>query len=186
MCLERKIIIYIPLCFYCISGSRRMFSFLPLIYIPLCFYCIRGEDYLLTATDKIYIPLCFYCIMPGKRTVQARYHNLHSIMLLLYRRHIHASGWPCGFTFHYASTVSASRVFTNTTIFDLHSIMLLLYHIIPRILSIYLLNLHSIMLLLYPVSIFPFYFLQCMYAFCLPLFLNKFFSQIIYLLLHKI
>ena len=47
-------------------------------------------------------------------------------------------------------------------------------------------SLHSTMLLLYPVPVFPFYFLQYRYTFCLPPFLVDFFSKIIHLSLYKV
>ena len=120
--------IYIPLCFYFILlaqiYNRRCF----VIYIPLCFYFIRLRREIPGWRKHIYIPLCFYFIRKGHGTTGSTF-NLHSTMLLLYRSsHDPVMYVFCGFTFHYASTLSDDAGYLITGQFNLHSTMLLLYH----------------------------------------------------------
>ena len=81
----------------------------------------------LTRTLSIYIPLCFYFI----------YANFSSICFLIV------------FTFHYASTLSASGLWKCSGIRYLHSTMLLLYRNPASVATALMQNLHSTMLLLY-------------------------------------
>ena len=112
--------------------------------------------------------------------------DLHSTMLLLYPQRgsgripgdliyiplcfyfigicVWLSGTCCRFTFHYASTLSHPA----------------------RWLRKKWLYLHSTMLLLYPAPLFPFYFLQYRYTFCLPPFFIEQISKIFLLPLYKI
>ena len=58
----RRIIIYIPLCFYFICIRPDVDGGMSVIYIPLCFYFICGTVFASGADSLIYIPLCFYFI----------------------------------------------------------------------------------------------------------------------------
>ena len=98
--------IYIPLCFYFIDEAykqfEQQFSFtfhyastlspelhprfcISDIYIPLCFYFIRIPCRWCSFYDLIYIPLCFYFIQT-QNILRQTHLNLHSTMLLLYRK----------------------------------------------------------------------------------------------------
>ena len=79
----------------------------------------------------IYIPLCFYFILSGW----------------------HRSGWHVSFTFHYASTLSVSVYIERVSEWNLHSTMLLLYHVIRDRIPVRDHHLHSTMLLLYHILI---------------------------------
>ena len=115
--------------------------------------------------QALYIPLCFYYIAK----IEDKFSNLYT-----------------SFTFHYASTISA----LDYNYFRIHSFFT--FHYASTISKSPLsaicksLTLHSTMLLLYPVPVFPFYFLQYRYTFCLPPFLVDFFSKIIHLSLYKV
>ena len=102
-----------------------------LIYIPLCFYFIPS-----VTSDKppflhIYIPLCFYFIAAPPQSTSGIRQNLHSIMLLLYRR----TRWTAW---------SAVRCIYIPLCFYFIEV-----HVSHKV---GFANLHSIMLLLYPVS----------------------------------
>ena len=121
-------VIYIPLCFYFIGESVRVYLVLVHIYIPLCFYFIQEINRPLVQSIRIYIPLCFYFI--GSGLTQLRQQSR--------------------FTFHYASTLSCpacgrkvmgksiyiplcfyfitENAYVKNMIEHLHSTMLLLYH----------------------------------------------------------
>ena len=111
----------------------------------------------------LYIPLCFYYIrVEGSNKVY----------------------W-FNFTFHYASTISCwiNDIYLENILY----IPLCFYYIYFHSSSFtFFPPLHSTMLLLYPVPVFPFYFLQYRYTFCLPPFLVDFFSKIIHLSLYKV
>ena len=106
----------------------------------------------------IYIPLCFYFIKMRIRFVLPVSRYLHSIMLLLYRLCFHLS---CAqfhiftfhyastlsrrgkesevhekeFTFHYASTLSNTLLIIRSGQLHLHSIMLLLYRSLRKMIE---------------------------------------------------
>ena len=186
--------IYIPLCFYfikegtrsCLSAGPNLHSTMLLLYL-LSYWIISSVFSNLHSTmlllyrlsprlrrrppsqftfhyastlswqnpcrkDRIliYIPLCFYFI---------RFRQL-------------ISGHLVKFTFHYASTLSGFLRALAALAVNLHSTMLLLYRLPMPSNTRCLFNLHSTMLLLYPVPVFPFYFLQYKYTFCLPHFLH--------------
>ena len=70
----------------------------------------------------IYIPLCFYFIWRTKRNTAQKI-NLHSTMLLLYRKGAeHNIQRDTSFTFHYASTLSREEAIKRfvTTTFTFH------------------------------------------------------------------
>ena len=145
----KKILIYIPLCFYFIEVSvLHNVAYINLHSTMLLLYrgCAADE---FRRIRLIYIPLCFYFIA-CLRSSHILYSHLHSTMLLLYLgnriryqrlrqiyiplcfyfiplRAVQHCRWST-FTFHYASTLSdlANRL-TWTMIRDLHSTMLLLY-----------------------------------------------------------
>ena len=76
--------------------------------------------------------------------------NLHSTMLLLYRRtDDDRNRGAFEFTFHYASTLSHTLRHTHASLLNLHSTMLLLYRLIRKTHISAVQNLHSTMLLLY-------------------------------------
>ena len=85
------ILIYIPLCFYYINCSHVCYVVNEFIYIPLCFYYIQTGKIGKVVLVSIYIPLCFYYI------------------------HVWSSVWAYNvkFTFHYASTISYSTLWTK-------------------------------------------------------------------------
>ena len=101
-----------------------------LIYIPLCFYFISGRQPAGRLVTHIYIPLCFYFIVLGINDSGKVEPNLHSTMLLLYHRsiddvydalhHLHST-----MLLLYPNMRYEVSVLHN----DLHSTMLLLYHI---------------------------------------------------------
>ena len=119
------------------------------IYIPLCFYFILIVHSRSFQRHLIYIPLCFYFISGGTAYFVRRNLNLHSTMLLLYLDHlleypvhiVHLHSTMLllyqvlqrgrysvsEFTFHYASTLSATYEGYTAFYRNLHSTMLLLY-----------------------------------------------------------
>ena len=110
-----------------LSGSEEFQMFQDFIYIPLCFYFIYACRTSTAYIYSIYIPLCFYFI-----------EELGILTQLGFR-----------FTFHYASTLSAGYIRTNSERRYLHSIMPLLYQNDAKWFHRENLHLHSIMLLLY-------------------------------------
>ena len=121
---------------------------------------------------QIYIPLCFYFISKKISTKYDVMFYLHSTMLLLY-----PSSSCCSMSlvniyiplcFYFIQALQVA-VFPGKFIY----IPLCFYFISADVqsgpLTVYL---HSTMLLLYPVPVFPFYFLQYKYTFCLPHFLH--------------
>ena len=99
----------------------------------------------------IYIPLCFYFIVALSQMTGYESYDLHSTMLLLYRRYPpRLNRQYTAFTFHYASTLSAKYNERTAMYAYLHSTMLLLYHHRDQRQENWKRNLHSTMLLLYP------------------------------------
>ena len=134
------------------------------IYIPLCFYFIGINRKVYIKYFLIYIPLCFYFI--GKHGMKhMTIINLHSTMLLLYLDELRA---------------------VNVNNHNLHSTMLLLYqypHITKeKAIMIYI----PLCFYFIPPPLFPFYFLQYRYTFCLPPFFIALLSKIFLLPLYKI
>ena len=187
-------VIYIPLCFYFIKVVRPIQPVDNVIYIPLCFYFIEDVTsnaftyviftfhYASTLSEYpiqrlfpgmwIYIPLCFYFIWVYEPAPQKDDEfTFHYASTLSSSPPPPLSG-TSAFTFHYASTLSVWQNQSARIKRNLHSTMLLLYHGLPGIRTSGIQNLHSTMLLLYPVPVFPFYFLQYKYTFCLPHFLH--------------
>ena len=88
------------------------------IYIPLCFYFIHSQGKPISYQKQIYIPLCFYFIAYKGYYVDKESVDLHSTMLLLYRKfHILHLSFLKKFTFHYASTLSYSVITVMTFYF---------------------------------------------------------------------
>ena len=191
--LSRSFLIYIPLCFYfiyyaisslvdCINlHSTMLLLYLRVIWpvilrllhlhstMLLLYRFLHGSGGVLPLNLHSTMLLLYLEVTINEGLLQ---YHLHSTMLLLYRMGSDASLCPAFiyiplcfyfilrkeyqnavlelFTFHYASTLSDA--YSGT---------------INR--NSYL---HSTMLLLYPVPLFPFYFLQYKYTFCLPHFLH--------------
>ena len=146
------------------------------IYIPLCFYFIIGSQKL--HPHGLKFTFHYASTLSHKKDIsqEIKIPDLHSIMLLLYRRERWRRREAGRFTFHYASTLSETDLCIYFLILYLHSIMLLLYRRQKKY-SSWLWNLHSIMLLLYPVSFFSPYFLLFRPIFCPPSFLFIFSLQ---------
>ena len=178
--------IYIPLCFYFIVVGSEHIERVDAIYIPLCFYFILFADRLVVLVNQFTFHYASTLSLPTPPQVDD-YYNLHSTMLLLYRR---KQGNLPGMHRHLHSTMlllyPVCGMDDGIPDWNLHSTMLLLYLQRYRDPRSSMLNLHSTMLLLYPVPLFPFYFLQYGDTFCLPPFFIALLSKIFLLPLYKI
>ena len=123
--------------------------------------------------SSIYIPLCFYFIVKQSqievKIIQFTFHYASTLSVL----NLFQPGFFLQFTFHYASTLSVPTDLFHKSAFLIY-IPLCFYFIHDLVEDVAYLDkdLHSTMLLLYPVPVFPFYFLQYKYTFCLPHFLH--------------
>ena len=142
-----SITIYIPLCFYFITATRKWKWSAQYIYIPLCFYFIlwiwsiwSWERNLHSTMLLLYpVSLCRLC---------PHILDLHSTMLLLYPVTTPLSTFAYSFTFHYASTLSC-RECPHAYFCNIY-IPLCFYFIFNlRVICQKYHNLHSTMLLLY-------------------------------------
>ena len=105
-----------------VATERRI-----LIYIPLCFYFILSAPAQWKLCFLIYIPLCFYFIVIDHR-------DLHRVLLFTFH-YASTLSFPVYeqnrqhtvFTFHYASTLSNPGSYQGQVNPNLHSTMLLLY-----------------------------------------------------------
>ena len=122
----RRIIIYIPLCFYFIwlPDEEKIHGFaFTFHYASTLSACLRSDPdweypftfhYASTLSAMLRCPAMLGC-------------NLHSTMLLLYLMQTWKTEGLTIFTFHYASTLSISMTIITDMLVNLHSTMLLLY-----------------------------------------------------------
>ena len=179
--------LYIPLCFYYIAVPKALeiYKRSPLHSTMLLLYlwCDSAEP---DRIKTLYIPLCFYYIFI-KIPDFLLFLPLHSTMLLLYLHILIAV--KCMYPALHSTMLLLYPVQKKATLFLICLYIPLCFYYIVRFsvcMGSLLHTLHSTMLLLYPVTVFPFYFLQYRYTFCLPPFLIDFFSKIIHLSLYKV
>ena len=123
--VDRSITISIHVHFNGTPLYKAMLAMINLYSTMLLLYHLcddRGID-----CKPIYIPLCFYFIGNYFSDGFGGYAHLHSTMLLLYQINSLISSCSSLFTFHYASTLSATAFNMSKAEFNLHSTMLLLY-----------------------------------------------------------
>ena len=120
--------IYIPLCFYFMGKDHgRAVSEDKFTFHYASTLCIKtGCIILITAFTFLYASTLSDTDLTPEQITEL---NLHSTMLLLYRKAPEQTGAWYGFTFHYASTLSACQSRHEMADLHLHSTMLLLYRL---------------------------------------------------------
>ena len=141
--------IYIPLCFYFICCSDRQSSILLYIYIPLCFYFIIQSTRELYTRGKFtfhYASTLSLCLSRAKAmSTRFTFHYASTLSTVASSNGVVTTA----FTFHYASTLSHIELYIGDGQINLHSTMLLLYHLLTDFWKQVKNYLHSTMLLLY-------------------------------------